>query len=196
MPLPVNPLTVAAVVKEATETLHSEVENLLLPELAAITSPHHYAQILRLFYGYFQPLEKRLALTVTTHHLPDIAERRKSSAILHDLAAIGQSTDALPVCGQLPVFNNTAEAFGVMYVLEGSTLGGKMIARMLQKNEALQLPPGAVRFFSGYGEKTGEKWKIFLSALNEQEPADAVIAAANETFYYLKRWMQHFLSHD
>jgi heme oxygenase (biliverdin-IX-beta and delta-forming) len=188
MPLTLNALPMATEVKNATQSLHAEVEELLLPRLAAIKTEGDYAVVLKMFYGFFQPLEKRLQQQVPPADLPDLHERRKAHSILRDLQMLGQNPANLSLCHLLPPVANTAQAFGVLYVLEGSTLGGRTIARVLSKNGAV--PENALTFFSGYNEETGNKWKAFLAALNKQENTAAVTESAVDTFYYLKRWMQ------
>lgn len=182
-------------VKESTKTLHEEVEQLLLPQLTGIRDGDDYAAVLKMFYGFFYPLETNLLHTLTATDLPDLAERRKASSIVQDLQRIGHAEAKIPLCTALPPIQSKAQAFGVLYVLEGSTLGGKMIAKMLRKNNAAAVPEDALHFFFGYGEETGSKWKTFLQALNNQEPAGEVIAAANNTFLHLKHWIQHSLYH-
>jgi heme oxygenase len=189
MPLAINDLPLAGLVKNATQTVHEEVEGLLLPALASIRTTEDYDSILKMFYGYFFPLEKQIENYIHAGNLPDIKERRKAASILHDLRQIGQPTENLFLCDALPAINNPAQAFGALYVLEGSTLGGKQIAKMLAKNPAI--PDGATRFFSGYGEQTGSRWKAFLEVFNQQSQKEEVTAAATETFYFLKGWMQH-----
>jgi heme oxygenase len=193
MPLTISILPVAALVKEATQQYHTEVENLLLPKLSSISTADDYAAILKMFYGYFSPLERCIQQHLTAAYLPDVPERRKAAAILDDLQAIGQSTAHIEHCTMLPQIENTAQAFGAMYVLEGSSLGGKVIAKMLLKNEALSVTEDALHFFSGYKEETGSRWKTFLTALNGQTETKEIVASANETFFYLKAWMQHTL---
>ncbi|MBB1285972.1 biliverdin-producing heme oxygenase [Flavisolibacter sp. BT320] len=189
MPLAINDLPLAGLVKNATQSVHEEVEGLLLPALASIRTTEDYASILKMFYGYFYPLEKQIENHIQAGNLPDIKERRKAASILHDLRQIGQPTENLFLCDTLPAINNAPQAFGALYVLEGSTLGGKQIAKMLTKNPAI--PEGATRFFSGYGDQTGSRWKAFLEVFNQQPQKEEVTAAATETFYFLKGWMQH-----
>ena len=191
-----NTLSHSTVIKEATQTAHTEVENFLLPKLGSMQTPADYAAILRMFYGYFSPLEGLVQQYITPEILPDIAERRKAAAILQDLSTLGYSVRGIPVCQQLPEMKTTAHAFGVLYVLEGSTLGGKMIAKMLLKNEAFPLSRHAISFFSGYKEETGQKWKSFLDVLNRQANTTGMAQSANHTFNHLKSWMQHTLHHD
>lgn len=189
MPLAINDLPLAGLVKNATHTVHEEVEGLLLPALTSIHTTEDYAGILKMFYGYFHPLETRIEKQLHEGELPDLHERRKAASILHDLQQIGQPTENLFLCQTLPAINNKAQAFGALYVLEGSTLGGKQIAKMLAKNEAI--PEGATRFFSGYGEQTGSRWKAFLEVFNQQPGQEEIMTSATNTFYFLKGWMQH-----
>ena len=188
MSLTMNSLPLSASVKEATGALHAEVEGILLPRLSSIKTSTDYATILKMFYGFYLPLEKRIDLQLSSADLPDLNQRRKAELILDDLSALGESSNNISICHQLPVVNNSAQAFGVLYVLEGSTLGGKVIAKMLLKNSSIT--EDAVSFFQGYKEDTGNRWKAFLLALNEQDETNTIMQSANDTFFYLKSWMQ------
>jgi heme oxygenase len=53
-----------------------------------------------------------------------------------------------------------AYALGYCYVIEGSTLGGRVILK--QVGPALKLDNGGTQFFGGYGAETGKYWKDFL----------------------------------
>jgi heme oxygenase len=155
-----------------------------------------YRLILTLFYGYFHPLEKRLdALASIPRLLPDYETRRKSSLLLSDLQALNATQAAevsLPLCPDLPEVADEAQAFGCLYVMEGSTLGGKFIAQKLQNNLGLTASSGAA-FFHGYGQETGMRWKTFQQALQsfaeQSGQQEAIIHSANQTFDKLGRWM-------
>ena len=72
---------------------------------------------------------------------------------------------------------------GAMYVMEGSTLGGRYIARHVE--EALGLLPGRGNaYFQGHGEKTGSMWREVTAVLGEvpEEFAPVVISAARRAF--------------
>jgi heme oxygenase (biliverdin-IX-beta and delta-forming) len=182
----------AQVVKCETGEQHRQVEELLLPKLKSISSIYDYAVILKMFYGYYMPLENHLQKFITPALLPDIAKRRTSGLILEDLKGIGLPVTSLPLCNALPTINNVPTAFGALYVLEGSTLGGKMIARMLAKNSVV--PIHALNFFHGYREETGLMWTSFIHEFNKQEETGEIVFAANETFNHLKNWMQSFFT--
>ena len=189
MPLTLATATVADVVKKETAFLHQEVEQLLIPRLNAIGSLEDYAAILQSFYTYYLPLEQAIQPYISSSVLPDIERRRTAMLIVDDLAFLGMPINENP-CGAIPKIESTAQAFGALYVLEGSTLGGKMIAKMLARNGAVSIAPGALNFFNGYKEMTGKMWKEFVEVLNRQTETDTIVHAANQTFYYLKNWLQ------
>jgi len=195
MPLTIATAQIAQVVKNQTAFLHQEVEGILLPKLQAIRSFEDYALILRTFYGFFYPLEEKIQNYISSDVLPDIAQRRTSSLIITDLANL-QFYTPISVCKNLPEINSTATAFGALYVLEGSTLGGKMIAKMLAKPEGPAISAEALHFFSGYQHLTGKMWTAFVEVLNQQTDTDAIVHSANQTFYHLKHWMQQSFSHE
>jgi len=189
MPLTIAAAQIAQAVKKKTAALHAEVEAILVPRLSTIQSIEDYSAILRTFYGYFNPLENRIQQYITPSVLPDIGSRRTSHLIIKDLAALNDFKEPM-LSSSLPAINNVNQAFGALYVLEGSTLGGKVVAKMLAKNSAVAIPPQAMQFFNGYGEQTGRMWTTFVDVLNQQRGEDEIVNAANETFFYLKGWMQ------
>lgn len=192
MPLTMSS-SVAQLLKKETFHAHTESEKILTPKLASITSYEDYASVLKMFYGYFSPVEALIKFYISKDVLNDIDERRNSLFILRDLKAINHSTDALPVCNDLPKIKSSLEALGTMYVLEGSTLGGRMISKMLTKNASVVFNEYNLNFFNGNKEDTGYKWTYFLSVLDKYgEHADVIVASANETFKCLTKWMEKF----
>lgn len=87
-----------------------------------------------------------------------------------------------------------AQAFGSLYVMEGSTLGGKMIYKVVKELLGLDEQNG-LSFFYGYGAETGNKWKIFQQSLlklssEHTNTDDQIIDSANHTFLQLKAWIE------
>ena len=195
MSLILTAVTVAQAVKNHTAFLHNEVEQLLLPRLNAIQSLENYAAILQTFYGYYLPVEQSIQQHISPAVLPDIERRRTAMMAVDDLHFLKMKAGQ-HLCNDLPQIASSAQAFGALYVLEGSTLGGKMIAKMLAKNEAVSIPPGALNFFNGYKGDTGKMWTAFLEILNRQSDVDLITEAANKTFFHLKKWMQHELYYE
>ena len=78
-----------------------------------------------------------------------------------------------------------------MYVLEGSTLGGAIIARHVERELGLQVDTGCA-FFRSYGRNVGRMWKEFgarLLAVSGPETDEIIIASANRTFEGLRTWL-------
>jgi heme oxygenase (biliverdin-IX-beta and delta-forming) len=193
MPLTIS-VTIAQRLRSETLQAHEKAEKILAPKLASINSYRDYASILKMFYGFFSPLEKSISKYVSSDLLEDIHERRSSLFILPDLKAIGYSTEQFSVCKYIPLINSVPQALGAMYVLEGSTLGGRMISKILMKNIHVRFDYSNLNFFSGYGDATGEKWKTFLSTIDQySDDANEIVDSANETFDCLTKWMEESL---
>jgi heme oxygenase len=152
-----------------------------------------YVNLLKLFYGYYKPLEDAIEKHCNFKELHSPNGRRKAELIIADLKVIGFTDVDITVCEDIPAIKNEADAVGVMYVLEGSTLGGKIISQMLVKSLQLESLEG-VRFFYGYGEQTVAKWNAFKDYVNHfaksRTEEDRVITAATEAFNKFKSWIE------
>jgi heme oxygenase len=88
----------------------------------------------------------------------------------------------------MPPLHTRLQLLGAMYVLEGSTLGGQVITRQL----ALAGIPLRT-YFTGYGTRTGPRWKTFCQLLTEAASTDPdqdeVVASACLTFQRLDQWI-------
>jgi heme oxygenase len=168
-------------IKEATKAAHQDLEKKVVLKLKAIGSNADYADVLKHFYAYFQEVEQAIAPFITNELLPDHAERRNSEYLKKDIEELGATVDELPAV-TVPQIENTVQALGAMYVMEGSIMGGPIIVQMLAKYGVNK----GISFFSGYGEATGMMWGKFVAvmnaeAANEAEEASA-IDTANQTF--------------
>jgi heme oxygenase len=193
-PAPSSPLLVR--LKAETAHLHARIEEavpLLRPEL----DREGYRSYLSRLLGYQRPLEARLArfAGAWADFGIDFAERSKAALLVDDLLALGATEArlaALPECRVLPASASLAEAWGCLYVIEGSTLGGQIILRAL--GPRLQLSPReGARFLAGYAERTGSCWKAFTLALAAFDAQgcdrDAMVRGASETFSTQLAWL-------
>jgi heme oxygenase len=83
--------------------------------------------------------------------------------------------------GSSPDIHTRAEALGAFYVLEGSSLGGRVILKELKSRGASLTGLG---FLDPYGPDTGQRWRSFLVILERElnsceQKADAVKGALN-----------------
>ncbi|PJJ79669.1 biliverdin-producing heme oxygenase [Mucilaginibacter auburnensis] len=182
-------------IKATTLQYHQETEKILVGKMKSMRSVADYAHILELFYGYFGGLELLIDKHINTQNLPDYTDRRKTAALANDLTNLKGNLPPKAEDTELPQINNLLQAFGALYVIEGSTLGGKIISKMVQQHLGITDGQG-LSFFNGYGEDTGNKWVQFQQKLNAIAPTEAqqteVIAAANNTFEKFRDWMVKF----
>jgi len=141
------------------------------------------AHFLGRLYGFLLPYEARLR----EHYFGpawEIERRQRAHLIEQDL---GPAVADLAICGALPPLDTEAQLLGALYVLEGSTLGGQVIARQLEKAE---VPLQA--YFRGNGEATGPLWKSFCQLLTDAATNDnspEIVESARLTFQHLDAWL-------
>ncbi|MEO6685436.1 MAG: biliverdin-producing heme oxygenase [Dyadobacter sp.] len=151
-----------------------------------------YQRYIAKMYGVSKACENDIFPIISTV-LPDVAERYKSQMILNDLLKTGFSKDREVI---LPVYkfniSSEAEALGAMYVLEGSTLGGKVLYKHISQVLGLTEQTGA-SYFYGYGQQTGLLWKSFITTLTnyavEENCEQEVISSAVATFNVIGHWL-------
>lgn len=180
--------------RQETAESHQNLENNRLSKaiLTPSVSIADYQAYLAALFGVTVACEDQIFPSIS-HIITDLRDRYKSRLIIDDLLATGFSEaeiDALPVYRF--EFSSVAEALGIMYVLEGSTLGGKILYRHV--HEVLGLTPeNGASYFWGYGAQTGNLWKSFISSLtqfvDEHDERDAVIASAKKTFTIIDNWL-------
>jgi heme oxygenase len=151
-----------------------------------------YARLLAALYPLYAFIEDRLeAFTEWPALEPplDVRRRRRSHLLAADLRVLGVEVDlGRAEDGALPRIGQFASAFGALYVLEGSRLGGRVLAR--QVSAAVGAPAeGALAFLSGGGSSdAGALWKELRAALDgyaargDARTRDAIVSGAIDTF--------------
>jgi heme oxygenase len=181
--------------KQRTRSFHEALETKLRFLLSDELSLERYAAVQKKFYGFYRPIEARLfAILGSDDSDLNLQQRLKLPLIVGDLACLAVAPDAcakLPCCESLPHLETASEALGCLYVLEGSTLGGKIIAAHLKRVLFLDERRGC-SFFNSYGADVGRMWSSFLALLTrrceKQGEADVVVHSACQTFASLDRW--------
>jgi heme oxygenase len=153
------------ILKKATESLHRDVENTALSKAIMLSTltKDVYADYLMRSYLVQEAVENRVFPTVHTI-IKDTAGRVKTSSILADLQQLHtkhRPAEFMFLDGrykETPAFN-----LGLLYVTEGSVLGGQYILKNVKQALGAEAPG---RFLNVYGERTGSTWKAFLEQLN------------------------------
>ena len=179
-----------------TRAAHTRLEN--LPVSRSIMDPAldvlQYARYLKLMYAVHADAEQHI-YPLLAPLFPDMEQRMKTHKIARDLVFLEQE---MPEDTQLPlslqgVAPSGAFALGMMYVVEGSSLGGRVILKHITKVLPLTETRGA-SYFSGYGTATAAMWNAFLKTL-ETFPNGAgdeadIIAGAEQAFNRMHDFMQ------
>jgi heme oxygenase len=186
--------SLSAQLRAQTAPLHREVEiKLGLP--GTIGNRDEYLAWLARFFGLYEPLESSFADFCYWNALGlELRARNHCCCLVADLEALGANPHALPRADRevLPELPSFAHALGALYVLEGATLGGRVILRDLEARIGSVIS-GATRFFGGRSAAVVPMWTTFRSAVDgfgQERPelrAD-VVSGAERTFGSIKVW--------
>lgn len=181
-----------------TRVAHDSIERvpLLAHLFHADFNLGEYRELLIKLYGFYSAIEPVLFTDLPECARNVLKHRRKSGLLLQDLHAFS-SDSATPArfhtCKQLPRMDDMATRMGAMYVLEGATLGGQIIRRVLLKRFGDDILP-MLNFYGCYGEKAGAEWRlfqVFMTRYVESQPsaADRIVESAISTFAALESWL-------
>jgi heme oxygenase len=151
---------ILASLRRATGELHQSLEQ-RLDALSHLSDAPRRDALVRRYAALHGPAEQ--ALEPFLADLPDLEFNSRRRAPF--LPQGGPYLD-------FPQPATTAEALGMLYVLEGSTLGGRFILKSLAKGGA---DTSALKFLDPYGEETGRKWRAFLAVIERETAGDPIL---------------------
>ena len=125
-----------------------------------------YAAFLSALARAVLPLEAALEEGAVEQLMPDWPRRRRSAALHHDLRQLGLP---IPVPAAVGPVAEEARLFGMLYVLEGSRLGGKLLRRRALAHPDVEVQAATQYLSHGAGS---DLWRTFLDRL-EASPAVA-----------------------
>lgn len=158
---------VAQALKERTAHLHDEIEKITLSS--------------KIFNGEFKADDYKNLVTINGHivnafidniftTLPEEVKSKlvftadaKKQAIAKDAQEFNLPVATPPIALKQA---NKAYALGALYVMEGSMLGGNVIAKTLKKDE--EFANHDFNYFTFYKDMLGPNWKSFLGTLMEE----------------------------
>lgn len=189
---PQGDATVLDRLREETRAAHDAIERVFDWEGRLATREGYRALLARL-YGFHAAWEPSAAALLDDPAL--FEPRRKAHLLARDLIHLGLVPEELarlsrPGGDAAP--RTRAEALGGLYVLEGSTLGGQVIARHLARTLGVG-PDAGGAYYAAYGEAVGPMWRAvrarLLAEASDPAAADAVVAAAGRTFEAMRAWL-------
>lgn len=176
---------IMARLRRETAPLHAELDAMVAPMLLERA---RYRTLLAGLRDAYRIIERELARHAVQLARAgyDVASRVKLHWLDDDLSALSEP-EPNPHRTRYTL-TDAAAGFGAVYVVEGATLGGQVIAR--QVIPALGLSPErGCRFFTGYRANTGDRWRetrdaiaAHLASADTPDAADETVAGATMTF--------------
>ncbi|HEX4340827.1 MAG TPA: biliverdin-producing heme oxygenase [Polyangiaceae bacterium] len=140
--------------REATAPLHERLDRGVM---AALGTVERYATFLTASLAAVEPLESALAA------FTEFPSAGRAARIRADLAALGATGNPVHVSVELP--RTRAAAFGCAYVVEGSALGGVVLAGIVATK--LCVPLRATTYLRLREEGTAAEWRRFVERLED-----------------------------
>lgn len=171
--------------RQGTRLAHEAVE--ALPAMRRLFAPDYtldeYRRLLLTLWPLLHALETELLPAGAQDRLRSTVSR--AEALRRDLLALGEPLATLPpiaIPHGIPVASESQRA-GVLYVLEGSALGGQLIRRALLQRFGAEAE-GWCHYFDCHAGQAGRHWRRYGKALRSHPSLDtaALVGAAQITF--------------
>lgn len=179
--------------KTSTCAIHSALEDdldLLRPELRL----GEYKRLLERFYGFYVVWEPQIQIGLAQMPGLELDRRKKVPLLTDDLTYLGGNLarlSGLPRCTSFPHLRSRERLLGSLYVIEGSTLGGRILAHHFETTLRLRAGAGA-SFFASYQDQLGSMWNRFRSVLidnTDPENQQDILDGARQTFECMHDWL-------
>jgi len=186
--------SLAPTLREMLRTTTTEIHQRLHGHdgLAAVTAGtidrSAYKALLCRLYGFHRAFEASARIA------PERTRWLESDLTV--LGVDGAMQKALPLCTGFSAVTSPEYVLGARYVVEGSALGGRGLARQLDGLLGTGIAAGR-RFFSGHGNDTGDVWRTYLARLSDADTMShcAIVAGAVATFAIFEHWLEGWTNH-
>lgn len=153
-----------------------------------------YIALLQRFHDFYAPLErvidKTMSLPSADHGGYLYAPR--AAFLSQDLFDLDAHRDTLPLCPDIEAVVTPASLAGVLYVIEGSTLGAAQIDRAAQKLFSKNNDHGR-KFWAWCRAHNTQRWAMMNTYLDHLDTQGArhsdIVDGANGTFQALADWL-------
>lgn len=195
--------------RAGTRQAHADIE--AVPALGLLMRPEltmaAYGRILQHLHGFHAAVEPMVAAELTDY--PDalaMLDGARPRALADDLSWLGIAS-ATPTPPPIPELCCAPAALGALYVIEGSGLGARVIARQLR--DSLDVGPGhGGSYYCGQdADAARQRWRRLCTVLEGpmagpvapkadlhdaecHDPESHMLAGACDTFRCLAAWMR------
>jgi heme oxygenase len=176
--------SVLAELRRATASIHADLETGSDIE-ARLHDPERRGEMVGAFYAFHEAAERGLAPFGPDLSAVGWRATPRAGSIERDATGLGFDVRKLPP----PVVADLGEAFGWTYVVEGSTLGGRVIRRRLT---AAGVSLAGLNFLDPWGEATGARWRNMVQVLEDASACgligrSAILNGASAAFEFAGR---------
>jgi heme oxygenase len=198
-PFPTRPDSARDILRRETDVAHRRLH--VDPFLSAVAESRidtpGFRAVLAHLYGFYAPLEDRLAASGFGAVAGiDFATHARAPLLRDDLRFLGLRQDdinALTACDALPMIDSPAAFIGCLYVLDGSRLGGALLARALDSLFPADQVEGR-SFFAAHRDRVGLLWRETCAAIeacgSDQQHLLDMVRSAQDTFAALEAWQR------
>lgn len=188
--LDVNIFACSEFLKIETKAIHKSLEKKLdFPD--SYRDLNSYSKILSIFQAFQRELERNLSHFAPMMPLEfDIENRKHLHLVIDDIESLSSKASPLSDTQHEPLnFLSPSEMVGGLYVSEGSTLGGRIIQKMMIAMHGVEIVK-SVNYLNPYGENTTSMWLQFKNIMDHQVELDRfnpeqVLTGANKSFNFL-----------
>ncbi len=190
--------------RRTTKDAHRRLDHhpLMAPLVHTQLRLSHYVLVLQILHELHALLNVPLDKAMQVHRLNHLySPSPRIEWLEKDLADLGLRPFHTLRAPDLPIqvmLDSPAAIVGTLYVIEGSTLGGLVIARQLRTLIGVTPELGG-RFFHGHGEGTLERWEAFwrfADLVCGSDEFNTASIAAQETFAYVGRFFDANLGNN
>ncbi len=156
-----------------------------------------YRELIRRLHGFYQPLDLAIGRVMSSGEADTASYTyaNRSGLLAQDMLDLGWSAETIeesPQCSEASGIVSPASLGGVIYVIEGATLGGARIDRAARTLLAREGPAGR-RFWSWCRAEGGRRWPMTNRYLESLEAEGAAVSdvkkGAFDTFRLLAEWL-------
>lgn len=181
--------------RQATRSRHDQLE--ALPMMQFLEPNHwsiaNYAQLISAFYWVYHATQSMWQSRLPLHYRERMQQRmqQRLQALEADMALCSHQAECKSFL-DMPVLD-CKDAYGFLYVIEGSSKGSKLIANVLAKRNVIA--DNGACYFNLYGQSVISDWRRFEDDFNVYVADDAsyqrVLETALSTFdYFIERFTQ------
>jgi heme oxygenase len=189
----VPPVLVA--LRHATHDFHKRVEK-LTPFFRKDFDRSAYLRWLDLMFAFYRPIDSAVEISnfrsqTNWDYQPRSVLIQRDTELLANRGPKDVS-DSVGGLAELSTLTTIAQIAGMLYVVEGSALGGNILLKVLGRSAGVTAAAGA-SFFAPHGELLEIRWKEYVQLIAHQTTSPEfqadVVSGAVTTFKVLHDWI-------